>query len=99
MFDKDEFTKWENIIQDVPKERIPVEVIKKLILKLEGRRQRTVNVQLLFEQGLDSEEVETVISDKLEQYHGQTVSVEFILDIEGISEIIQPETDELLRGL
>lgn len=93
------FEKWEHIIEGVHKEKIPIEFIKKLIVKLKGRRQRTINVQLLLAQGLEPDEVEQAISSKLEEYDKSVVSVEFILDIEGIAEIIQPETDNLLRKL
>lgn len=93
------FEKWEHIINDVSKTKIPVEFIKKLVLKLKGRRQRTINVQLLLAQGLEPDEIEQAISTKLEEYNEHMVGIEFILDIEGIAEIIQPETDNLLRKL
>lgn len=93
------FDKWEHLVQDVEKTKIPVEFIKKLIIKLSGRRQRTINVRSLIEQGLDPDEIEMAISDKLEEFDDDMISIEFILDIEGIAEIVQPETDNLLRGL
>ena len=93
------FEKWEHIIQDVEKSKIPVEFIKKLIVKLQGRRQRTINVRLLLEQGMEPDEIEEAISMKLEEYDDEMISIEFVLDIENIAEIVQPETDNLLRGL
>ena len=93
------FEKWEHIIQDVEKSKIPVEFIKKLIVKLQGRRQRTINVKLLLEQGMEPDEIEEAISIKLEEYDEEMISIEFILDIENIAEIVQPETDILLKGL
>ncbi len=93
------FEKWEHIIQDVEKSKIPVEFIKKLIVKLQGRRQRTINVRLLLEQGMEPDEIEEAISIKLEEYDDEMISIEFVLDIENIAEIVQPETDNLLRGL
>lgn len=99
MLSPDLFEKWEHLIQDVDKERIPIEFIKKIVAKLSGRRQRTINVQQLIEQGLDSDEIEEAISSKLEEYDEDMISIEFILDIESIAETVQPETDNLLRGL
>jgi len=93
------FEKWEHIVQDIEKTKIPVEVIKKLIIKLEGKRQRSINVQLLLRQGLEPDEIEEAISLKLEEYNKDMISIEFILNIESIAEIVQPETDNLLRGL
>jgi hypothetical protein len=93
------FEKWEHLIQDVSKEKIPVEFIKKLIVKLSGRRQRTINIQSMLSQGLSSEEIEEEIAAKLEEFDADMLSIEFILDIESIAETVQPETDNLLRGL
>lgn len=95
----DLFKKWQHLIQDVDKEKIPVEFIKKLIVKLTGRRQRTINVRLMIDQGLEPDDIEEAITEKLEEFDNDMVSIEFILDIEGIADIVQPETDNFLRGL
>lgn len=95
----DLFQKWEHLIEGVSKEKIPVEFIKKLILKLTGRRQRTINVQQLMDQGLEPDEIEEAISMKLQEYDEDMISIEFILNIESIADTVQPETDNLLRGL
>lgn len=95
----DLFEKWEHLIDGVDKEKIPIEFIKKLILRLSGRRQKTINVASLVSQGLDPEEIEETISIILEEYNDDILSIEFILDIEGIAEVVQPETDEILKDL
>jgi hypothetical protein len=99
MLSPDLFEKWEHLIQGVDKEKIPVEFLKKLIVKLPGRRQRTINIQQLVDQGLDPDEIEEEISDRLKEFGDDIISIEFILDIESIAEVVQPETDHLLRGL
>ena len=91
------FQKWEHIVDEVDKVRIPVEFIKKLVIKLDGRRQRTINIKSLFKQGLDGDEIETAIIRKLEEHDHELIGIEFILDIEGIAKTVQPETDELLK--
>lgn len=93
------FEKWEHIVSGVEKTKIPVEFIKKLILKLSGRRQRTINIQALIGQGLNSGQVEELVSLKLREYDEDMVSIEFILDIEGIAKTVQPETDKMLKDL
>jgi hypothetical protein len=97
--DQEQTSKWEQIIQDVTKEKIPVEFIRKLVVKLSGRRQRTINVQQLLDQGMEPDDIEELVSEKLNEYNDDMISVEFILNIEGIAEIVQPETDSLLKGL
>ena len=89
--------KWEHIIEDVDKQKIPVQFIKKLIIKLEGKRQQTINIEKFLNQGLDPEQIEDAVSRKLHELDPLIVSVEFVLNIESIAETVQPETDKLLR--
>lgn len=93
------FEKWEHIVHDVEKTKIPVEFIKKLVLKLNGRRQRTINIQTLMRQGFDNEEIEEAITRTLQEYDDEMTGIEFILDIEGIAKVVQPETDKMLKNL
>lgn len=93
------FEKWEHIVEDVEKTKIPVEFIHKLILKLKGRKQRTINIQTLLRQGLNPEEIEDAISRKLEEFDSDMLGIEFVLDIEGIAGTVQPETDKILKNL
>lgn len=93
------FAKWEGIIEDIDKTKVPVQFIQKLILKLNGRKQRTINIRSMLRQGFDGEEIEEAISRKLEEYDADMVGIEFILDIEGIADTVQPETDKMLRNL
>jgi hypothetical protein len=91
--------KWERLLEDVDKQKIPVEFIKKIILKLVGRKQHTINIQRLMERGLDPEDIEDTISTKLMELDESVIGIEFILDVESIAEIVQPETDRILNGL
>lgn len=91
--------KWEHILEDVEKQKIPIEFIKKLVIKLKGKKQQTINIKKFLEQGLDPEQIEELLNRKLLEYDEYIVSVEFILNVEGIAEIVQPETDKLLNKL
>lgn len=93
------FAKWEHIVDSVEKTKIPVEFIKKLVIKLSKRRQRTINIKSLFNQGLESDEIEQAISRKLDEYDDEMIGIEFVLDIEGIAEIVQPEIDDMLKSV
>ena len=94
-----EFIKqWEHIIDDVDKQKIPVEFISKLIIKLQGKRQQTINIKRFLKQGLEPDQIEEAVSRKLAEYDDYITSVEFVLNIESIAETVQPETDRLLRN-
>lgn len=93
------FEKWEHIVNGVEKTKIPVEFIEKLVLKLQGRKQRTINIKSLIRQGFDQQEIEEAVTRKLEELDQEMVSIEFVLDIEGIAKVVQPETDKMLKNL
>jgi len=84
--------KWEHILADVEKQKIPIEFIKKLVIKLEGKKQQTINIQKFLSQGLDPDQVELAVSKKLHELDDQIISVEFVLNVEGIAGVVQPET-------
>lgn len=90
---------WEHIIDDIDKQKIPVEFIKKLVIKLHGKRQQTINIKKFLDQGLAPEQIEEAVSRKLAEYDDMILSVEFVLNIESIAETVQPETNRLLKKL
>ena len=91
--------KWQHIVEDVEKSKIPVQFIKKLVLKLNGKKQQTINIQRLIQQGLDPEQLENVVSKKLSELDDQIISVQFVLDVAIIAETVQPQTDKILSKL
>lgn len=96
----DDFLKhWEGIIAEVNKTNIPVECIKKIIIKLAGKKQRTINLVTLRRQGLDWEEIEAVINRTIVELGDSVISSEFVVDAVTVAEIVQPRTDELLTKL
>lgn len=91
--------KWEHILEDVEKNKIPVQFIKKLIIKLEGKKQQTLNIEKFLSQGLDPDQIEEVVSRKLQELDDSVVSVEFLLNVQNIADAVQPETDKILGNL
>lgn len=91
--------KWEQILETVDKNRIPVHFIKKLVVKMRGKRQHTINIAKLINSGLEPEQLEEVVRKRLLELDDVTVSVEFVLDVQAIAETVQPETDQLLSKL
>jgi hypothetical protein len=91
--------KWEHILEDVEKQKIPIEFLKKLVIKLEGKKQTTINIERLLKQGLNPDQIEDAIGRKLHELDDLIVSVEFILNVKSIADVVQPETDRLLGKL
>ena len=91
--------KWETLLEDVDKNKVPIEFIKKIVLKLQGKKQRTITVERLLYQGLDPDHIEEVVSNKLIELDELVIAIEFVLNVQTIADVVQPETDRLLNGL
>jgi hypothetical protein len=91
--------KWEGILADVEKSNVPVQFIKKIVVKMTGKKQHTINIQTLLKQGLAPDEIEEVVNRKLMELDPLITSFEFVLNVENIAQTVQPETDKLLGNL
>ena len=96
----DDFLKrWEHIVNEVSKTDVPLECIKKIVIKLSGGRQKTFNVHTLLKQGLDLEDIERLVTKAFAELDSQIRDVDFVVDINAVAELVQPETDKLLGKL
>jgi len=92
----DLLTQWETIVSDVHKSDIPLECVQKMVFKLVGRRQKTINLQSLKKQGLAPQEIESIVTRMFNELDEELMDVDFVIDITSVANVIQPETDKLL---
>ena len=92
-------SKWHKLLEDIDKNHVPVQFIKKIVVKLVGKKQHTINIQALLKQGLDPEEIEEVVSRKLNELDPLIVNYGFEFNVEVIADTVQPQTDKLLNKL
>lgn len=96
----DEFIQqWEHIIEEVNKTEVPLECIKKVIIRLDDRKQKTINLAALRRQGLEPEELETVLTRTLTELGDTVRDIDFVVDVTEVAKLVQPETDKLLKDL
>jgi hypothetical protein len=98
-FSNEFLDKWEHIIEEVNKTEIPLECIKKVVIRLHGKKQRTINLATLKKQGLDMDELEIVLTRTLTELGDEVKDIDFVVDVSEVAKILQPETDKLLNGL
>lgn len=97
--DRDFLGRWEQIVNDVDKNHCPIECVKKVVFKTLDRKQKTINLRQLRKQGFDDDSIEKAVSLFISDNEGLIASMELVLDVEAVAEIIQPETDKLLKGI
>lgn len=95
----DFLAQWDDIISEVHKTDVPIECIKKVVFKLEGRRQKTINIHALLKQGMEYPEIESLLTRQFEELDMFIRDVDFVIDISAVAQIVQPETDKLLSKL
>ena len=91
--------RWERIIADVNKTDIPLECIKKVVIRLQDKKQKTVNLATLRKQGLDIDEIEIVLTRTLTEIGNQVRDIDFVVDVTEVAKLVQPETDRLLKDI
>lgn len=95
----DQLKRWERLIAEVNATEVPLECIKKVLIKLEGGRQRTINLHTLRRQGLSFDEIETALIRTLTELGGDIKNLEYVIDAATVAEMLQPATDQLLQKL
>ena len=98
-FSNEFIQQWEHIIEEVNKTEVPLECIKKVVIRLHDRRQKTINLSTLKRQGLDLNEVETVLTRTLTELGDAVRDVDFVVDVTEVAKLVQPQTDRLLKDL
>ena len=90
---------WEDLISTVVQDQVPIGCVKKIMFKLEGGKQKTINLNTLRKQGLDAEEIETVITRKMTDLQNDIANMDFVIDVNRVAEYVQPLTDKILENL
>lgn len=90
---------WEDLISSVEKDQVPIDCVKKVFFKLKGGKQKTINISTLRKQGLELEEIETVITRTMIDISGDIVNMDFVIDVSSVAEYVQPLTDKMLEKL
>jgi hypothetical protein len=90
---------WEDIVNQVEKQHIPITCVKKVIFRTRSRQQKTINLKRLRQQGMCNDDIEEIVEDFIQDNENSIASMEFVLDIEAVAHTIQPETDKLLKGM
>ncbi len=99
LLDHDFLAKWERIVNDVDKDHCPINCVKKVVFRTRDRRQKSINLRTLRRQGIDDDSIEQAVTNFINNHEEEIVSMELVLDVEAVAEIVQPETDKLLKGM
>ncbi len=92
--------KWKQVIASIDQEMIPIDVVKKVVFKLEDGTQQTINLTTLRKQGLDIEDIEVVVNKNMSSVTERgIVKLDFIVDVNAVADRIEPITRGYLQKL
>jgi hypothetical protein len=99
LLDHDFLAEWERIVNDVDKNQCPLECVSKVVFRTHDRRQKTINLVKLRQQGFDNESINEAVETFIQENDDLIASMEFKLDVKAVAGIVQPETDKLLKRM
>lgn len=98
--DPDFISNWETIVHGVSqKEFVPLDCIAKVVFRSHDKKQKTINLKRLADQGLEIDEIQEVLDRYIQEHSLEIKACEFVIDIKAVAELLQPETDQYLKGL
>jgi len=90
---------WQDIVNGVDKKEVPITVLRQILVSLIDGTTITINVKDLIANGQKPADIESMLDEKFNELDEYIKNVDFFVDIDKVSDAIQPETDKALKGL
>ena len=91
--------KWKQILKEVEKIEAPVSVIRNIEVVLKDGTVVDIDVVELLNDGMNPDELEREINQKLFDLDDIIEDVNFYINIDTVAKTVQPATDSLLKNL
>lgn len=91
--------KWKTILKEVEKQEVPVTFLESISVNLIDGTSVNVNIKELIAEGMDPDEVETILNHKLNELDYIIKDVDFFVSIDDVANVVQPITDNFLKDL
>lgn len=94
-----EKSNWRNILKEVDKHEVPIQVLEKLCVNLKDGTKVMIDVKTMINDGSDPDDIEAQINDKLKELDMYIENVDFFVDVDELQKTVQLETDKILGKL
>ena len=91
--------KWKQILKEIEKAEAPVSVLKSITVNLKDGNKVEIDIQELLREGIEPEDLEIEINEKLYQLDYIIEDVDFYISVDHVAKAVQPVTDKLLKNL
>jgi len=90
---------WRQILKEVDKEKVPLNLLDCMVLKLIDGTKVTISVKKLIDNNVDIDAIEEKITEKLSALDHMITDIDFFISIERVNQVVKPITDEILKDL
>jgi hypothetical protein len=90
---------WTKILKDVEKNEVPVSFLRAITVNLMDDTVVEINITELLEEGVDPEVIEIQLNQQLKDLDAYIKDVDFYINIDSVSKVVQKFTDRLLKNL
>lgn len=90
---------WTKILKDVEKNEVPVTFLRSITVNLLDGTVVDINITQLINEGVDPEVIEFQLNQRLKELDDYIQDVDFYINIDSVSKVVQTFTDRLLKNL
>jgi hypothetical protein len=90
---------WENILKEVDKDDIPIQMLDAIVVTLQDGTQVNINIKDLLAEGHDPDSLRDHIDERLTALDDIIDDVDFYISVDSVKDTVQSATDLLLKDL
>lgn len=90
---------WKDIINGVDKKEVPINILQQIIVRLIDGTETSINIKKLLEEGINPDDIEQMLDIKFDELDAYIENVDFFVDVDKVVNVVQPETDKVLKNL
>jgi len=94
---------WETLIDGIEKTDIPIEFVRTINIlfhtPVDNVDEQDINVQRFRKEGWDDNGLNQIVEEVFKEHTNNIKSVHFFVDVEHVAEVVQRETNILLKGM
>ena len=94
-----ERAKWKEILKDVDKDEIPIDLLQSMSVNLIDGTKVSINIKELISAGHSPDDLEELLDLKLKAIDEFIVDIDFYVNVDDVAKTVQPITDKILKDL
>ena len=103
MTDDEKLDDWETLIDTIDKTDIPIEFVRNINIMfytpVDNVDEQDINIQRFRKEGFDDPGLEEIVQEVFNEHQNNIKSVHFYVDVSHVAEVVQLQTNILLKGM